>query len=99
MDTVSVALSGLRSAELQLAASAHNVANLNTDGVTPLEVTQEERAEGGSLTRVDQAASPRPVDLISETVDQLRARHQFMASARALQTTLALRGQITNLLA
>ena len=99
MDTLSVALSGVHAADLRLDASAHNVANLTTDGVRPLQVTQEERPTGGSHARIDQAASPRPVERIHEAVEQLRASYQYKASLRVLAVEDDLRGQIANLVA
>ena len=94
-----MALSGVHSAELRLGAAAHNVANLTTDGVRPLDVVQEERPSGGSVARVGQAETPRSVDRIREAVDQLRASYQYTASLRVLTVEDELRGQITNLLA
>ncbi len=99
MDTLSVALSGLQSADLRLDASAHNVANLTTEEVRPLRVVQEERLGGGSVARIDRAASPRPVDRLHEAVEQIRARSQYIASLRVLAVEDDLRGQLTDILA
>ena len=99
MDTLSIALSGLHAADLRMDASAHNVANLMTDGVRPLRVVQEERPTGGTSARIVQAASPRPVEYINEAVDQLRAGNQYTASARVLAVEVDLRGRLTDLLA
>ena len=99
MDTLSIALSGLQSADQRLDVAAHNVANLATDDVRPLEVVQQERSTGGSIARIDQAASPRPVEYIHEAVELLRASYQFKASLRMLAVEYDLRGQITDALA
>ena len=99
MDTLSVALSGFQSADQRLDTAAHNVANLATDDVRPLEVVQQERSTGGSITRIDQAASPRPVEYIHEAVELLRASYQFKASLRMLAVDYDLRRQITDALA
>ncbi len=99
MDTLSIALSGLQSAHQRLDVAAHNVANLATDDVRPLEVVQQERSIGGSIARIDQVASPRPVEYIHEAVELLRASYQFKASLRMLAVEYDLRGKITDALA
>ena len=98
MDILGVAASGLHTALLRLEASAHNVANLHTDDFRPLEIIQTEAAGGGSLARIHQAVSSRPVDLVLEVVQQSRARHQHLASLRLLETELDRRGQLADLL-
>jgi flagellar hook-associated protein FlgK len=98
MDTLSVAASGLRSAEIRLEAAAHNTANLGTEGVRPLRVIQEEHEAGGSTARVVRAESPRSVDSVEALVEQLRASYQYTASARLLAVELDMRGRITDML-
>ena len=99
MDTLGIAMSGLHSAEVRLAASAHNVANLTTEGFRPVRVVQEEGAFGGSRARVDRAADPVPVDLVHEMLEQSRASLQYTASARLFVVESELRGQLADLLA
>ncbi len=99
MDTLSVALSGVHAASVALDAAAHNVANLNTEQVRPLEVVQEERPFGGAGARVAQATSPRPVGAVHEVVDQLRASYQYTASLRILAVEDDLHGQLIDSLA
>ena len=98
MDTLSVAASGLRSAEIRLEAAAHNIANLGTEGVRPLRVIQEEHEAGGSTARVVRAESPHSVDSVEALVEQLRASYQYTASARLLAVELDMRGRITDML-
>ncbi len=98
MDVLGVAASGLSTAELRLDAAAHNVANLQTEDFRPVRVVQTEVATGGSTARIDQAASPRPVEFVHEVVEQSRARLQYLASLRVLSAEHELRGQLTNLL-
>jgi flagellar basal body rod protein FlgG len=90
MDANGIALSGLQSAALRLAASAHAVANLNTDGFRPLRVTQSAVPGGGVAARVAQAPSPEPVDLAQEIAAQIQARAQFIASLRVFLANRAL---------
>lgn len=98
MNTLSIAVSGLQSAEVRLAASAHNVANLNTEGVRPVRTIQTENVEGGSTARLARANTPTPVDLVHETVERSRASFQYTASLRLLSIEADLRGQLADLL-
>ena len=99
MDTLSIAASGVHSAELRLLASAHNVTNLMTELFRPVRITQTEALAGGSTARLDQAARPAPVDLVHQTVELSRASAQQRASLRLLVVEADLRGQLANLLA
>ncbi len=99
MDPLTIALSGMRSAELRLAASAHNVANLATSSFRPLRATQVSLSGGGSAAQVRQEASPREVDLAREIVDQMTASLQFDASLRVIDVTARMRGSLVDLLA
>ena len=94
MDTLSMALSGVHAARVAFDAAAHNVANLNTQQVRPLDVVQKERPFGGAEARATQATSPRPVDAHHEVVDQLRASYQYTASLRILAVEGDLQGQL-----
>ena len=99
IDTFSAALSGLESSTTRQAVSAHNVANLNSDGFRPLRAEQSERRGGGSQAMVSQADDPEPVELSREIVEQIRARVQFEASLGVLRTSSELTGQLVDLLA
>ncbi len=99
MDPLTVAASGMRSAELRLAASAHNVANLGTASFRPLRATQVSLASGGSAAQVRQERDPREVDLAREIVDQMTASLQFEASARVVDVAAKTRGTLLDLLA
>ena len=98
MDIFGIAASGLHSAEVRLAASANNIANLSTQSYRPLRAVQEEVAIGGSLARIQRATSPGPVNLAREIVEQSRASFQYTASLRVLATGFELRGQLIDLL-
>jgi flagellar hook protein FlgE len=99
MDPLTIAASGMRSAELRLGASAHNVANLNTPDFRPLRAHQSSRAGGGSQVRVVQEARPQAVDLAREIVEQMLAKLQHGASLRVLVTASETRGSLVDLLA
>lgn len=99
MDTLGIALSGMRSAGTRVAVSAHNVANLLTDGFRPQRVVQTAQAAGGSQAAVATAPAPEPVELDREIVGQIEAKAQFKASARVLEIGLELRGSLLDILA
>ena len=98
MNTLAVGVSGLHSAQVRLAASAHNVANLTTEGFRPVRTIQAEGVAGGSTARIDQVRSPAEVDLIHETVERARASLQYTASLRLIAVEADLWGQLADLL-
>lgn len=99
MNTLAVAVSGMHSAEVRLAASAHNVANVTNERAHPVRTVQTDLAGGGSTARIERAESPALVDLFSETVELSRARLQHTASLRLVAVEVDLRGQLADLLA
>ena len=99
MDTMGIALSGMQSASTRVAVSAHNVANLLTEGFRPQRTTQAAQASGGSQAMVTTADRPEAVDLDREIVGQIEARTQFKASARVLGVEAEMRGSLLDLFA
>ncbi|MBK7951070.1 MAG: flagellar basal body rod protein [Deltaproteobacteria bacterium] len=99
MDTMGIALSGMRSASTRIAVSAHNVANLLTDGFRPQRATQSAQASGGSQALVSTADQPEAVDLDREIVGQIEAKTQFKASLRVLGAEAEMRGSLLDILA
>ena len=99
MDALHIAASGIRSAELRLAASAHNVANFATPAFRPLRATQSPVEGGGSTVRLDRAPNAEEVDLMGEIFEQLRASIQFGASLRTYAVASETRGSLIDLLA
>jgi len=99
MDTLGIAASGMRSAQTRLAVSAHNVANLLTDGFRPQRAVQTSRAAGGAEAAVETAPAPEPVSLEHEILDQIAAKTQFQASARVFAVGAELKGRLLDVLA
>ncbi len=99
MNTLGIALSGMHTAEVRLAASAHNVANLTNERFRTVRTVQTDLAGGGSTASLKQAKSPAPVDLVHETVELSRASLQYTASLRLIAVETDLRGQLADLLA
>jgi len=90
----SIALSGLTAASTRLDAHAQNVANLQSEGYAPVEVTQEALPQGGTVATVSRpslgevasdAALAGTVDLAKELVGQLTARRAYEANLATLR--------------
>lgn len=91
--TSSIALSGMQAAQTQLRASAHNVANLQTDNFRRQEVQQTARSQGGVDTEVVRAAGLGP-DLVRDVVDQLQAKNAFLANLAVFKASDKLAGAL-----
>jgi len=83
--TSAIALSGLNAAQTRLQASAHNVANLNTAGFRRQQVEQSAVAAGGVSTTLGSAEQTGPA-LADDMVDQLQAKHAFLANLSVFRT-------------
>jgi len=81
----SIALSGMNAAQTQLNASAHNIANMNTDGFKRQEVMQTAQAQGGVSASVRTASTPGSA-LEADVVTQLQAKHAFIANLAVFKT-------------
>ena len=99
MDAIGNALSGMQSASVRLATSAHNIANLLTEDFKPQRANQRSLAGGGSEAFVSEAGSSRPVQLERELVGQIEASAQYTASARVVSVASELRGSLFDLFA
>lgn len=99
MDVMQTALSGMRSAGTRIAASAHNLANLQTENFQPQRVNQTSRASGGSEARVQESGSAARVSIAQEVVAQIQAKTQYTGSLRVLDVGSEMRGQLLDILA
>lgn len=75
----SISLSGMQAAQSRLQVSAHNIANLNTQGFNRQEVAQSAIPGGGVLTQVVGAAGAGGEPEV-DVVRQLQAKNSFLAS-------------------
>jgi flagellar hook-associated protein FlgK len=89
----SIAVSGMQAAQTQLQASAHNIANLSTDGFHRQQVVQSEQADGGVTTSVVRAADAG-ADLQSDVVAQLQAKNAFLANLAVFKTGKKMTGTL-----
>jgi flagellar basal-body rod protein FlgC len=109
---MSSALSGMRAASRMLDASAHNTANLNTDGYKRLKAIPEDVSDGVVVNiSTDNSAGRKyrdpegniiessNVDYAEEAVAQITAKHYFSANAAAFRTAAEMSGSLVDLFA
>ena len=87
----SIALSGIQAAQTQLRASAHNVANLATDGFRRQEVRQAPQPGGGVSAEIRRADTPG-ADMARDMVSQLAAKNAFLANLAVFKASSKLAG-------
>lgn len=81
-------------AQTYLQASAHNVANLNTDGFTRQEVSQSSTKEGGTLATVSMSASGPGNNLETDMVQQLQAKNAFLVNLSVFKASNEMIGNL-----
>ena len=81
----------MQAAQAGLQASAHNVANLQTEGFHRLATVQNERPGGGVDTDLRRAAQEGSV-LESDVVAQLQAKNAFLVNLAVFRTADRLAG-------
>ena len=89
----SIALSGMNAAQTQLNASAHNVANLPTEGFHRQEVVASEQPSGGVVTSIQRSASAGAA-LETDMVNQLQAKNAFLANLAVFKTSNQMAGAL-----
>jgi flagellar hook-associated protein FlgK len=82
----SISLSGMQAAQTRLQASAHNIANAQTQGFQRQQVVQQEQAEGGTTVSMQRAASAQSA-LETDVVQQLEAKNSFLANLAVYRTS------------
>ena len=82
----SIAFSGLQAAQLQLQSSAHNVANLQTDGFKRQTVEQQARPDGAGVDAATTRAATPGAALEADVVNQLAAKNAFLANLAVFRT-------------
>ena len=92
----SISLSGMNAAQTQLNASAHNIANLNTEGFSRQEVALKEKPDGGVSASVGTASQPG-ASLETDVVSQLQAKNAFLANLAVFKTQDKIAGTLLSL--
>ncbi len=99
MNALEIARSGLRANKAQLATSAHNTANFNTDEFAKQITSQQPRQQGGVSSKTDtvtlstEAKSlaqntdgpQNNVDLTAEAVHQIQSQRNFEQNAQVVR--------------
>ncbi len=97
----SSSVSGVQAGFAMLNVSAHNTANLNTDGFKKQVVNLSENSTGGVSVDISQSTEPGPlytnsngdiveasnVDYLDEVVEQIKAKYLLSANIAAIQRT------------
>jgi len=91
----SIALSGLNAAQNSLNTSAHNVANLETEGFKRQESVQTEQTGGGVSTTVREASTAGNA-LEQDVVTQLQAKHAYIANLAVFKAQAKMAGALLN---
>lgn len=97
LNAMNTAVSGMRAQELQLNSTANNVANSQSEGYVPSDVTMAEGANGGVRAQlqkpvaapgVAQEAETKPsqVDLAKEMVDMVASKPMYQANMKSVDT-------------
>lgn len=89
----SIALSGLQHAQQRLQVSAHNIANLATEGFAPQRVVGTARPGGGVESQL-QTGEASGTDLVTEVVEQFAASYAYRANLVTLQRADSLLGTL-----
>ncbi len=89
----SIALSGLNAAQSRLHASAHNVANLSTEGFKRHETVQTAQPGGGVSTQPREASTAGHA-LEHDVVTQLQAKNSWMANLAVFKTHNTMAGTL-----
>lgn len=91
--TSSIALSGMQTAQTRLNSTAHNVANLATEGFRRQEVTQAEQPQGGATASIRRASTAGEA-LEKDVVEQLQAKNAFLANLAVFKTSNKMAGAL-----
>ena len=92
------ALSGMNAAQTRLAASANNIANMNTPGFRRDEVSAQAQVGGGVAVGVQKAAA-EGADPVRDIVDQQMATYEFKANLQVLKTAREMTGSLLDTIA
>ncbi len=109
----SSSISGIKAAFKMLDVSAHNTANLNTDGFKGQKVNLTENAVGGVNSTVETSTNPGPqylagdgsvtegsnTNLAEETVNKMLASHYLSANIAALKTSDEMQDSLLDIIA
>lgn len=85
----------MNAAQLRLDASAHNIANQQTEKFRRQEITQTATAEGGVSASVRSATVPGEA-VAEDLVQQMSAGYSFVANLKVIETEKKMMGALLN---
>jgi flagellar basal body rod protein FlgG len=98
MDVFGIAASGMRAAQMQLDATANNIANLNTSGYTAQRADLQAEPDYGGVQVTGVESTGQPVDPATEMVQLREASLFYDANAMVLKTADQMYGSLLNVL-
>lgn len=98
-DGFSANVSALGALGTSLDVSAHNIANVSTEGYTPYRATLSENAAGGVHAEVSRLSGSQGVDLATEMVGMMRTSTAYSANAVMIRAQEETTGAVLNLIA
>ena len=95
-------VSGMQAAQTRHDITAHDIANINTDGYEDRTPRQTDLETGGTriagvTRRPNTPNAPSNTDLVEETKEQIVNKTMFAANAKVLKTENEMLGQIIDL--
>jgi len=97
-DVTAIATAGLRAADVALRASAHNLANLQTEGFRRERVVQAAQADGGVVASTVRSPIEGP-SIHDDLVAQLQARNAFLANLTVFRAGVGATGSLLDVYA
>ena len=91
--TTAIALSGMNAAQSSLAASAHNIANLDTAGFRRQRVDQSAVPGGGVTTTLAQEPAAGDAEM-TDVIGLLQAKNSFLANLAVFRTADRMTGAL-----
>ncbi|WP_230418999.1 flagellar basal body rod C-terminal domain-containing protein [Undibacterium griseum] len=94
-------LSGMRANETALDSSAHNVANADTQGFNPQQVSFQENTNGGVIVNLSRGSAIAQqdnsgTDLENEVVQSIQYKAGFDVNAKMVKTADEMLGTLIN---
>lgn len=89
-----IAQSGMQAAQVQLQASAHNVANLATPGFRRQEVDQRAAPGGAGVEAAVRRSGVEGAALEADVVARLQAKNAFLANLAVFRTADRMAGAL-----
>lgn len=91
-------ISAVNAAEMRMAVSAHNTANLNTEDARAQRVSLQEAPDRGGVEATVETVEAPP-DILTETIEQINVDNYLQGNLAAVRTQDQMTGSVIDLLA